>query len=449
MPIEFKISSNKLFLLANQLLKDYKNDVDSLTLSFGNDGDISLCRGKVPYNDFIEFEHHPITELLFKREITKKIKVNTLVEKNRLRGEYIAKFSDGTPAISIKGNRIFFNFNILEAIYNELMENSVQKDVTYKKILMTKIYWAFPKVFRRQVRKAYRKRKTHLRPPPMFFIGTTANILIYLLEKMIEELTGKTRVYRPTCIISHDVDLNYCQTKGVDILFDIEKKNHVSSTWFFTPHHKDFPLNCKRVKYLFNNGFEIGVHGYTHDGLLDKISPDKRKKRLKFALKELSACKIETFGFRSPWMLRTNDLWQLIDNIGYIYDSSYPDKDTLSLTGLPGVNFNRPFHPIINVQNCWRQLNLIEFPVSYPQDVQILEDYNLEDSEAFAYWKTKIDFIKDFHGFFIWHTHPIQINSRLKLFQKTIDYLKREKFFFSSFKDESLALLKTKKEETT
>ena len=85
---------------------------------------------------------------------------------------------------------------------------------------------------------------------------------------------------------------------------------------------------------------------------------------------------------------------------------------------------------------------IIQIPISYPQDVQILEDYQLGDNDAFEYFKVKIDFIKDFEGVFIFHTHPVHIASRLNLFVEVIKYAKSMGFEPLTMDDISSKILK-------
>ena len=164
------------------------------------------------------------------------------------------------------------------------------------------------------------------------------------------------------------------------------------------------------------------MHGYSHDGLILKEGQESLEKKLQKALNFFQTNEIENFGYRSPWAQRNNFLLESLGKFDFHYDSSSPDQDTLALTRpLVGLHYNRPIIKKIGIEGGDSH-KIVQIPISYPQDVQILEDYHLDDEEAFSYMKYKIDFIKDFEGFFIFHTHPIHVYNRIEFFEKVIEY---------------------------
>ena len=391
---------------------------------------IVIEQGELEYYDgFLFFEEHELTTTLLERKETRKIRIScqrNVTEGPTKAGEVLCRFEDNRPALILSDSKAFFYFDVFGAITHFLNEQGEKLPKnSLKRLIATKLYWNAPSFLRKKVREFLRKQQTPVVLEPEAFFGTTANALVFLLEELLSRLMNRKPEYTPRFLITHDIDTNYCQ-KALRSLVEIEKKHDTTSLVFFTPRSYEYTPDWAYIKELDAEGFGVGIHGYRHDGLLTGLEKGELKSRLKAALDEFLAHGIRVKAFRSPWMLRNDEMLQALDELGFSFDLSYPDRDRLALTyPLGGVSFNRPYRPIISGT---RDSSLIEIPSSYPQDVQILEDYGLDDDEAFLYWKKKIDFVKAFRGVFVLHTHPIHLAKRPRLFESIIRYLKSEGF---------------------
>ena len=99
---------------------------------------------------------------------------------------------------------------------------------------------------------------------------------------------------------------------------DIEEKLGFRSSWNLVPYK--YKIDMGLVKDLQSRGFEIGIHGYNHDGRLysSKNTFEKRASEINEALEKYSAV-----GFRSPMVHRNLD-W--LQSLNIEYDSSCFDN---------------------------------------------------------------------------------------------------------------------------
>ena len=104
-------------------------------------------------------------------------------------------------------------------------------------------------------------------------------------------------------------------------------------------------------------------------------------------------------GFRAPWLNRTKDLWEVLSDMGFLYDSSYPDTDVHTPAyANTGVSSALPYHP--------RGLPILEIPLTLPQDWELLSWMKLPFDEAVALWRKKIEYTKQCEGMAVLLAHP-------------------------------------------
>ncbi len=234
--------------------------------------------------------------------------------------------------------------------------------------------------------------------------------------------------YNSAMIITHDVDKNL--TDEFLKIIQIEKKYNIRSTWNFIADSRYYKLKPKLLKNILSKGFEIGCHGLYHDRLFNIINQFERKIRI-FRSKKI----IETItgkknlGFRTPLLDRTNDLWELLENYDYLYDSSYPDVDHLSTfrRGM-GVSMNIPYNAIIEKNNIFKEVKLIELPVSAPQDVELIIDKKLTEEKAFEIYKNKSNNIISKEGLlnYIFHPNILKYKNWLNFYDSLLNYFRRK-----------------------
>ena len=156
---------------------------------------------------------------------------------------------------------------------------------------------------------------------------------------------------------------------------------------------------------LRNNGFEIGIHGYNHDGKLymSKKIFNKRVPFINDALKRFGAT-----GFRSPMVHRNLEWLQSLD---IEYDASCFDYD--------------PFQPFPGgTGSIWPFMagKFIELPYTLPQDHTLFYVLKVKGIDI---WKNKIDWIVNNNGVVLVLTHPdyLMEKNNIQHYEELLKYL--------------------------
>ncbi len=191
-----------------------------------------------------------------------------------------------------------------------------------------------------------------------------------------------------TLVITHDVETQK-GSGNIESVCEIERKYGFRSSWNFVPER--YSVDAGVLYGLVADGFEIGIHGFKHDGKLfnsRKIFDERMKKIKKYAIKWGAV------GFRSPATHRNPD-WMV--GIPFEYDSSFPDAD--------------PYEP--QPGGCLSIFpffigNLVELPITLAQDHTLFEILGYED---ISIWKRKIDWIEKMNGMALVIVHPDYIRS--------------------------------------
>lgn len=198
-------------------------------------------------------------------------------------------------------------------------------------------------------------------------------------------------------IITHDVETS----RGLDKCKELAKldlKYGIKSSFNIVPCK--YPVPIAIVRWLQNQGFEVGVHDYNHDGKLYRSRKifDKRSVMINRYLKEWNAT-----GFRSAAMHHNLD-W--ISTLDIIYDCSTFDTD--------------PFEPQPDCVNTifpyWYQNSVtgkgfVEIPYTLPQDFTL---FVIKGDNDCTIWKEKLKWIAEKGGMATVIVHPDYINFNKK-----------------------------------
>jgi peptidoglycan/xylan/chitin deacetylase (PgdA/CDA1 family) len=203
-------------------------------------------------------------------------------------------------------------------------------------------------------------------------------------------------------IVTHDVEGSE-GVENIPRLLEIERRHGVRSSWNFVA--EDYPVDSSVFSALREAGCEIGLHGLHHDGLLfaDRAGFLAQLPGIQRVMREWGAV-----GFRSPATHR-NAAW--MDELGCLYDSSFPDTD--------------PFEP--QPGGCcsiWPYFigEMVELPITMVQDhtlFEILRDNSIER------WVEKSDWLMRSHGLINVLVHPDYLLSdrRLDLYDQLLEHL--------------------------
>jgi peptidoglycan/xylan/chitin deacetylase (PgdA/CDA1 family) len=194
-------------------------------------------------------------------------------------------------------------------------------------------------------------------------------------------------------VLTHDVERQGGVKKCIQLI-EIEKKHGFRSSFNFVPHDYTVPQELRRL--LTNSGFEVGVHGLTHDGNMfrDRALFEYQSKLINTYLKDWGSV-----GFRAPSMY--HNLEWLLD-LDIEYDLSTFDTDPFEpQSDSAGTIF--PFR----VSGNRSRPGFIELPYTLPQDFLLFIVLRHKNIDV---WTRKLDWIADHGGMVLVNVHPDYIN---------------------------------------
>ena len=194
-------------------------------------------------------------------------------------------------------------------------------------------------------------------------------------------------------VLSHDVDTQ----KGHDSIkkiLDIEKELGFRSAFNIVPERYKFSIEL--IETIKKEGFEVNVHGLTHDGKLFSSEAifNERAKKINQYLKQW-----QSSGFTAPSMHRNLE-WLHRLNI----DHSTSTFDTDPFEPQPdGVKTIFPFW----VASKTEKSGYLEIPYTLPQDHLL---YVILREKTIDIWKRKLKWIAQQGGMVLVNTHTDYMN---------------------------------------
>jgi peptidoglycan/xylan/chitin deacetylase (PgdA/CDA1 family) len=112
---------------------------------------------------------------------------------------------------------------------------------------------------------------------------------------------------------------------GTPRLLELYKKYDIKTTWFTPGHTIDtFPEICKQIQA---EGHEFAHHGYYHENPT-KIERETERRLMELALDTFDRqLGIRPVGYRSPYWDYSDATLDLVEEFGFIYDSSLMARD--------------------------------------------------------------------------------------------------------------------------
>jgi peptidoglycan/xylan/chitin deacetylase (PgdA/CDA1 family) len=381
----------------------------------------------------LTFLDHKITKVILKRPETTSFPISSRFSDDPLDGEPICELEDGTTVIARDGDILNFGFDpfVVHMInLNEGFQSRGQNRLIRKGLVM---YWYLPCRIRSGVRTlARRYYASQIRSlNDLDLLGVSSNVIVKLIEShLLDRGFMKNQQGSPKAVTTHDIDTDFCQNEGREIVASVESDLGVKASYFFVPQSVQYDLNRQAIQDLIDDEHEIGMHGVSHDGKLALHDPEKLTMQLRAGKRILESIGTEVVSFRSPWILRSALLPVTLAAEGFKIDSSFPDVDVISMGRQSrGLSYNRPFRPrVLKGNSVGELLPIWEVPISGPQDVHLIEDLKVSDEQLLQVWKYKADFCRDFNGVFVLHTHPLHICSRIEAYAQFLRYLQKEGF---------------------
>lgn len=222
---------------------------------------------------------------------------------------------------------------------------------------------------------------------------------------------------------SHDI---VAQSRGrfapnvaIPRILDLLDKHELEST-FFTPGWT-IDQFTKSVEEIFSRGHEIGAHGYLHERLVE-LSKEMEEAVFERTMTAFEKVGIKPEGFRAPYWMISDRTLELVQRLGFRYDSNMMDSDM----------------PYMLV---WRgkKTGLVELPVDWLlDDWPQFETHRRSPDEVYKLWKPEFEGIHELGRYFGLTFHPQVIGrvSRLKMLDKLLTEMeKKGNVWFASCKE--------------
>jgi peptidoglycan/xylan/chitin deacetylase (PgdA/CDA1 family) len=191
---------------------------------------------------------------------------------------------------------------------------------------------------------------------------------------------------------THDVETSEGMRR-IEKIANIEEDSGFRSSWNIVPHK--YPVDRGLIRDLQSRGFEIGVHGYNHDGKLFTSHSvfNRRVAPINAALN-----KFDAVGFRAP-MVHRNFEW--LQSLDIEYDASYFDIDPYQ--AMPG-----------GIGSVWPFMagRFVELPYTLPQDHTLFIALGERDGRI---WEEKLEFVAGLSGLALVITHPDYLDSESRV----------------------------------
>jgi peptidoglycan/xylan/chitin deacetylase (PgdA/CDA1 family) len=201
-------------------------------------------------------------------------------------------------------------------------------------------------------------------------------------------------------VLTHDVE-TACGMRRIAAVAELEERLGFRSSWNIVPYK--YAVDFALVGDLRARGFEIGVHGYNHDGRLftSRAVFDRRVPGINAALESFGAA-----GFRAP-MVHRNLHW--LQALRIEYDASCFDADPYQ--AMPG-----------GVGGLWPFIagRFVELPYTLPQDHTLFIVLGQRDGRT---WLDKLRYIARRRGMALALTHPDYLDTppRLEAYRRLLE----------------------------
>lgn len=206
-------------------------------------------------------------------------------------------------------------------------------------------------------------------------------------------------------VLVHDVDtrIGYDRCKS---LLEIERNLGFVSCFSFVPER--YKVEMELIQYIKDQGFEVGLHGLDHNGMLFLSNRTFKRKAIKIN-HLLDAW--QAVGFYSPSMLFDRDKIRLLN---ILYDQSTFDIDPFEPTP-EGVHTIFPFH----IPAGAKGKGYIELPYTLAQDHTL---FIILQEKSIDRWKEKLDWIADRGGMALVKSHSDYMNFGNPQEEKRFEY---------------------------
>ena len=314
------------------------------------------------------------------------------------------KLDDGQNALLYRVKRSNFHILSIDLVseYRRLLTERMDENANWKFRLVTRTplsYDLIPSSIRNRAFKA-RQDLVSVEAESYGPVECLRSIFLASLVTVSPDPVPIIRFWRHgksyTLAISHDVETQLGLEDGAARLIEVEKELGIRSTWNIPSER--YPLSSQLLVSLAKSG-EVGAHDTRHDGKLLFAKGEAKLKRVRSSKEKLEHLSgKEVRGFRAPLLQHSRELVDSLAEAGYEYDSSMPSWEPLSPTSFKPHGVGTVFPFVIS--------NIVEIPVSMPQDHQLIRAGDLSIAEAVDYLVKLSGWIKNVGGACVLLVHP-------------------------------------------
>ena len=269
-------------------------------------------------------------------------------------------------------------YQVKKALHRARLENFTRR-----------VFWALRRWRARRLVRSGELQQPEPHRPAWPVDDTLEQLKLRMLERVIGDRESIEVLWfwpdgkRWVLVLTHDVE----SARGLERihrLMEVEERYGFRSSFNLVPFKYEVPEAL--VQEIRGRGFEVGIHGYNHDGLLF-IDEAEFARRLP-AIREV-AQRWNARGFRSPSTLRRIG-W--LERLPVEWDSSCFDTD--------------PFEPQPGGVLSWfpyRLGPLVELPITLPQDHLV---FRLLGHRDLHLWQSKARKIREAFGMVLLNVHP-------------------------------------------
>lgn len=211
---------------------------------------------------------------------------------------------------------------------------------------------------------------------------------------------------RGVICLSHDIDSKEDYGYVKEICGLNKKYNLIGGFNFLTDW--GYQIDKYFLEEIHNNGFEIGLHGYTHDIAVGFRSKERIKRELSMAIKKID---FPVKGYRAPAFAVSKRLLEVLKELGIKYDSS---MKTISCYSPQSAEVFYPYrYPGVGI---W------EIPLTI-QDDRMFRDLHLSNEEATGVIKELASKIIEIGGVCVINNHPALIQKKIYYYEELLDWI--------------------------
>ncbi len=218
------------------------------------------------------------------------------------------------------------------------------------------------------------------------------------------------------CILTHDIDTHFC-AENLEAIINIENKLGLNST-INVLTDGPYSINDLNLHNLEKLGFEIGLHGDSHDIAFGFRNYEKILERLKFSRSLLYRHEISVF--RAPGLAATKKLYRALSESGFKTDLSAPGN---SLIG----------PKVINNMCVDSHTSIVSIPLDFSDDL-VLRELKLNFVDQISLLKN-LAYSKPSGNPFTINIHPGLYINRLSEYEHFLHELKKIFSYTGSVKD--------------